>query len=171
MKKILLSSVIAMLAVTAANAAVGGIASTNYVDSAVSTKVDKEYVDEELAKKADKSAIDALDSSAGGAGKYITTVTQTDGTVSAVAADIATAVAADNNNLVTSAAVATALESKADLSDLTDLESEAVKVLADKEYKVENLENTCTGNFCVLIGEKDDTGKWIATWKDVVPGI
>ena len=159
-----------MLAVTAANAAVGGIASTNYVDSAVSTKVDKEYVDEELAKKADKSAIDALDSSAGGAGKYITTVTQTDGTVSAVAADIATAVAADNNNLVTSAAVATALESKADLSDLTDLESEAVKVLADKEYKVENLENTCTGNFCVLIGEKDDTGKWIATWKDVVPG-
>lgn len=184
----------------------------------------------ELLVKADKETIEAMDSSAGGDGKYITTVTQTDGTVSAVAADIATTVASDNNNLVTSAAVAAALDTKVGTRDVmqeiapenekattavsanavttfvkgkivsqekfgnsapsdnlaastaavmdglnkkanVSLETEAVKVLADKEYKVENLANTCTGNFCVLIGEKDDTGKWIATWKDVVPGI
>ena len=63
-----------------------------------------------MSGKAVKSAIDALDVSAvGGSGKYISTISEADGKISATAENIDTIVTNGSSNLVTSGAVFTAI--------------------------------------------------------------
>ena len=132
MKKVLLSSLVALMAITTANAAgVSGIASTDYVDNAIGNIEIPEVVDvvadgnanavtsnavaDALGAKADKSDI-VIKTHASGSADTIT-VTDENNTVT-VTANVDTAPTADSAKLITSGAVKTALDTKADKSDI-----------------------------------------------------
>ena len=128
MNKVLLSSLVALMAITTANAAgVSGIASTDYVDNAIGNIEIPEVVDvvadgnanavtsnavaDALGAKADKSDIVTKTHTSGSADTI--TVTDENNTVT-VTANVDTAPTAGSAKLITSGAVKTALDAKVD---------------------------------------------------------
>ena len=100
--------------VTARNSAISSAISTEVSNrnSAISNAIDEEVSNRNTAIS---NAVEALDvASAGGNGKYIKSISETDGKISATTGDIDSSVNSGSSNPVTGGAVATALSDKVD---------------------------------------------------------
>ena len=105
--------------------------STSFDGTTTTTALTPKGTFEAFAKAADiTTAIQSLDvASAGGAGKYISAISEADGKISATATDMDTTPTASSTNAVTSGGVKTALDAKVNVASIL-LENQSTTLLS-----------------------------------------